>query len=94
MLNWLRSIFPKKISSRNLSELFEGELEITIEGIGTKKMNWDYGCLATHVATTQIMLSFEKNDCSALIVNDVANAPWEIVSFDRAAKKLVVRPVK
>lgn len=89
MFNGLRNIFSRKAPPNELSELFEGELEITIEGIGTQKMMFDCEPLVGHIATIQAILTMH-----VVFVSDVSCPPWKIVSFDREAKKLVVRPVK
>jgi hypothetical protein len=72
-----------------LSELFEGRLEITIEGVGTQTMTFESEPIASHVALVQCLLTNHLVFCS-----DVSNSPWKIISFDRAAGKLVVCPVK
>lgn len=77
-----------KKSSRDFSEAYEGRLEITIEGIGTRSFTFERDLLAFHIATVQCLLS---ND--VCIVSNIKNAPWTLVSFDREKKKLVVRPV-
>lgn len=74
--------------SRDLSELWEGQLEITIQGLGSRIFNFDKDCLATHVAIVNMRLSDEP-----VFVGDIKKSPWEIVSFDRQAKKLVVAAV-
>lgn len=73
-------------SPRDFSEVYEGGLEITIEGIGTKFFTFEYDSLASHIATVQCLLSMD-----VIIVNNVKNAPWTLISFDREKKKLVVR---
>ncbi len=78
----------KKRLSRDLSEIWEGELEITIEGVGTRIYIFDRDHLATHVAIVVARLTDKS-----VIVNNIKKAPWEIISFDREAKRLVVRPV-
>ena len=80
---------PQPPSNRDLSEQFTGTLEITIYGIGTKKEFFNGDSLAAHVAA--VHRSLKKP--SFLVVGDERNAPWEIVSFDRLMKTLVVRPV-
>lgn len=77
-----------KVGSRDLSERFEGELEIRIEGVGMKKVVLDNDRLAEHVATLHYILTKDVID-----VPNAYRAPWEIVSFNRITKKLVVRPV-
>jgi len=72
----------------DLSELWEGQLEITIEGLGVRIYNFDRDNLATHVALVAIKLGSE-----CIFVNNIKKSPWEIVSFDRQAKRLVVKPV-
>ena len=84
----LKSLFKKRLS-RDFSEIFEGELEITIEGIGTAKYVFDCDTLGGCVAFVQCMLATKM-----VFINDIRQAPWEIISFDRAAKKLIVRPVQ
>lgn len=74
--------------SRDLSEVYEGELEITIEGVCTQRYVFDRDNLATHVALVQVF-----NGGDGLIIGDIRKSPWEVVSFDREAKKLVVRPI-
>lgn len=82
-------LLPQPPSPRDLSERFEGQLEIIIEGVGTEKAYFDLDALAAHVAKVHRL----KNPRSSFVVGDIRNAPWEIVSFDRLRKKLVVRPV-
>ena len=89
MLRSLKKFLTGKAPPNDLSELLDGRLEITIEGIGTKTMTFEREPLASHIAFIQCILT---RDC--VFCGDISNAPWEIVSFDRAARKLVVRPVK
>ncbi len=49
----------KTKNKRDLSELYEGELEVTIQGVGTKKINVDLDILATHVALVEIIFTGE-----------------------------------
>lgn len=79
----------EKSRSRDLSEIWESELEITIEKFGSKTFVFDKDLLATHVALVAVELTGR-----AVIVQNVRRSPWEIVSFDRGAKKLKVRLVK
>ena len=75
-----------KNKSRDLSEVWEGELEITIQGVGARCVLFDRDLLASHVAFVQVMLL--EDEC--IFVNNVRKSPWRIVSFDRTAKKLTV----
>lgn len=45
---WPFSLLKRR--NRDLSERFEGKLEITIEGLCSETMVFDYDTLATHVA--------------------------------------------
>ena len=81
--------FTKKDASRDLSEVWQGELEITIQGVGTKKYVFDMDTLASDVALVSLMLSHGVG----VIVNNIKKSPWKIISFDRTAKKLVVERV-
>lgn len=89
MLKSIRRWLTGKSPPRDLSELFEGRLEITIEGIGTQTMTFEHEPLAAHVAFVQCILTGNAVFCS-----DVSSSPWKIISFDREAGKLTVRPVK
>lgn len=82
-------IWPfRKRKNRDLSEPYEGELEITIEGVCTHKAVFGYDTLAAHVACIHLL-----NGGDYVIIGDIRKSPWELVSFDRGAKKLVVKPV-
>ena len=78
----------KTKNKRDLSELYEGELEVTIQGVGTKKINVDLDILATHVALVEIIFTGEM-----VVIEDVIKSPWEICSFNRENGKLVVKRV-
>lgn len=83
-------LLPQQPSARDLSEQFTGVLTITIYGIGTKKRFFNGDSLAAHVAEVHRLL----HPRSDFVVGDARNAPWEIVSFDRLMKTLIVRPVR
>lgn len=82
-------LLPQPPSARDLSERFTGMLTITIHGVGTQKKFFNGDSLATHVAEVHRSLHPRSN----FVIGDIRNTPWEIVFFDREAKKLVVRPV-
>ena len=88
MLKGLFKRFNKKVNPRDLSELFEGELEITIEGVGTQKMIFDCEPIGSHIAFVHCILTMNM-----VIISDIYNAPYQIVSFDREARKLIVRSI-
>jgi len=73
------------VGSRDLSEVFDS-VHVTIEGIGSFG-SMGVESLAHHVATVAVVLTGKPLFCYP------GDAPWEVVSFDREAKKLVVRPV-
>lgn len=85
---WPWRMFRRR--NRDLSEIYEGELEITIEGIGTQCMIFERDTLASHVALVQL---YRGHGDKGIIIGDVRKSPWEVISFDREAGKLVVRPV-
>lgn len=75
--------------SRDLSEVFERGLEVTIEGVGTMKTAFPSAqSLAVHAGHVHVCLTGKT-----LIVQDPSHAPWQVVSLNRKEKKLVVRPV-
>lgn len=88
MLKGLLNKFKGKANPRDLSELFEGELEITIEGVGAMKMIFDRKQIGSHIAFVHCMLTMNM-----VIISDIYNAPYQIVSFDREARKLIVRSI-
>lgn len=78
------------IGSRDLSASGGRSLNVTIEGYGTRGTDFpNETSLATHVNHVDACLTGYKR----FFILNPADAPWEIVSFDRAAQKLVVRPV-
>ena len=79
----------EKVLPNDLSELYEGKLEITIKGVGTQIMIFKREPLAKYVAHPLFTLTNNFVYC-----NEISNSQWEIISFDRANRKLVVRPVK
>lgn len=82
--------FRKRVrKNRDLSELYEGELEITIEDVCTQTGVFDCDTLAAHVAC--VYLSVCDN---YVFITDVRQSPWEVISFDRQARTLVVRRVQ
>lgn len=83
---WPFSLLKRR--NRDLSEVYEGELEITIEGVCSQRATFDRDTLASHVACVQLF-----NGGDMLIIGDIHRSPWEVVSFDREEKKLVVRPL-
>ena len=77
------------VGSCDLSEVVGRTLDVTIDGVGTMKTAFlSPQSLAVHAGHVHVCFTGET-----LIVQDPGDAPWEIVSFDRQAKKLVVRPV-
>ena len=78
----------KEKRSRDLSEVWEGELEIEIIGVGTKQFVFDQDTLAFHVCIVKAALGDGWS-----FIDNVRKSPWEIVSFDRKQGKLVVATV-
>lgn len=80
----------RKRKDQDLSALYEGELEITIEGLGTQRAVFDFDTLAAHVACVYFALA---PDCPGLLFIDPRRSPWEVVSFQPEARRLIVKPV-
>lgn len=75
--------------SRDLSEVFASSLKVTIEGIGTMETAFSSAeSLAVHVGDVHVCLTGKT-----IVVQDPSYAPWQMVSLDRKARKLVVRSV-
>lgn len=104
----LRNLFIRRAPSRDLSELFEGELEITIEGIIAHNRIFEYEMIESHASGETRVVTFQEQVplCTYVAraeeritgkyysnVLKTTDAPWEILSFSRAKKKLVVRLV-
>jgi hypothetical protein len=78
------------IGSCDLSEVCEHGLEVTIEGKGT--LNTDFGVPMTlegHVTHVHVILTGK-----ATTHENPTHSPWEVVSFDREACKLVVKQAR
>lgn len=77
------------VGSRDPREGWRGPLEVTVEGVGTQEIGFgDSEALSTYVTHA---LTFLNGEC--ISVPSRERSPWTVVSFDRAARKLVVRPV-
>lgn len=77
------------IGSRDLSEVFECSLEVTIIGVGTDTTDFSHPqTLSTHAAYV-----FTKFTGQSFICLRPGNAPWKLVSLNRQAKRLIVRSV-
>ena len=80
-----------KIGSRDLREIVRETLHITIEGIGDfTDQQWIHLALAQRIAVAACRI---QKASQIPHVGDAGNAPWEIVSFDRVKRQLVVKPV-
>lgn len=77
------------IGSRDLSEIFERSLEVTIIGVGTEKTDFvNPQALATHAAS--VFTQFTGQSLARL---RPSHAPWKLVSLNRQTKRLIVRPI-
>ena len=78
LLTWfLGRAGKKKLLSRDLSEVWQGKLTISIEGVGMETCLFNRNTLAFHVAVVSY-------NCSGRMVTmgDPKQSPWEIVYFD------------
>jgi hypothetical protein len=79
-----------KSKSRDLSEDGGRQLNVTIEGVGSFGTDFLGPMpLADHVAHCVAILTGRM-----VPIHNRQQAPWELVSFDRKASTLTVRPVK
>lgn len=77
--------------SRDLSTKFGdgGYLEVEIEGKGVSRTKFETPApLSAHAQVAFLFLTSEDVE-----VKDPKNAPWYLISFDRGARRLVVRKV-
>ena len=82
---WLRKLWR---NPRDLSEYWQGILQITIEGVGTRSYSFGRDVLANHVAVVQIALGGGR-----VFVNNNKMSPWRIISFDRAKNGMIPKLV-